>query len=115
MPTDCLFCKIRDGQIPSKRVFEDDLAFAIEDITPQAPTHVLVIPRRHIATINDFASGDEALIGHLVAVATKIAKDRGHAEAGFRTVFNCNREAGQTVFHVHLHLLGGRSFRWPPG
>lgn len=115
MPTDCLFCRILEGQIPSKRVYEDDLAMAIEDLNPQAPTHVLVLPRRHFATLNDFQPADEPLIGHLVTVAAKIARDRGHAEGGYRTVFNCNRDAGQTVFHVHLHLLAGRSFRWPPG
>ncbi len=115
MATDCLFCKIIDGQIPSKRVYEDDLATAIEDLNPQAPTHVLVLPKRHIATLNDFLPADDALIGHLVAVAAQIARDRGHAEGGYRTVFNCNRDGGQTVFHVHLHLLAGRSFRWPPG
>jgi histidine triad (HIT) family protein len=115
MATDCLFCKICDGQLPSKRVFEDDLAIAFEDANPQAPTHVLVVPRRHIATLNDLGPSDRELVGHLVAIATRIAKDRGLAENGYRTLFNCNREAGQTVFHVHLHLLGGRKFRWPPG
>ncbi len=115
MATDCLFCRIGDGLLPSKRVFEDELAFAFEDINPQAPTHVLVVPRRHVATLNDLGPSDRELVGHLVAIATKIAKDRGLAEDGYRTLFNCNRQAGQTVFHLHLHLLGGRKFRWPPG
>ncbi len=112
---DCLFCKIRDRQIPSRIVHEDEKAIAFEDLQPQAPTHVLIIPRKHIATLNDLTPEDESLVGHLVLVGAKIARERGHAEQGWRTVFNCNREAGQTVFHIHMHLLGGRNMGWPPG
>ena len=112
---DCLFCGIVEGKIPAKKVYEDAQAVAFEDINPQAPTHLLVIPRRHVATLNDLAPEDEGLVGHLVAVASKLAKERGHAEHGYRTVLNCNRDAGQTVFHIHLHLLGGRPMEWPPG
>jgi histidine triad (HIT) family protein len=113
--SDCLFCKIRDEKIPAKFVHRDDQAFAIEDINPQAPTHVLVIPREHVATLNDLGPQHDKLVGHLVQVAQKIAADRGHAAAGYRVVMNCNRDAGQTVFHIHLHLLGGRVLGWPPG
>ena len=112
---DCLFCKIRDGEIPSKRVHEDELCFAFRDINPQAPTHVLVVPRKHISTLNDVVGEDAPLVGHLHLVAKQIAAAEGHAEAGWRTVFNVNRGAGQTVFHIHLHVLGGRAFGWPPG
>lgn len=113
--SDCLFCKIRDGKIPAKIVYSDDDALAFEDIQPQAPTHVLVIPRRHIPTLNDVTEADRQLVGHLYVVAAKIAKERGHAENGWRAVMNCNRDASQTVFHIHLHVLGGRKFGWPPG
>jgi histidine triad (HIT) family protein len=113
--SDCLFCKIRDGQIPSTKVYEDDRCFAFRDINPQAPTHVLVVPKKHIATLNDVAPDDEELVGHLLVAAARIARDEGHADAGWRTVFNVNRGAGQTVFHIHLHVLGGRGLGWPPG
>jgi histidine triad (HIT) family protein len=112
---DCLFCKIRDGQIPATKVHEDDYCFAFRDINPQAPTHVLVVPKRHIPTLNDIAPDDEALVGHLFVAAAKIAREEGHADEGWRTVFNVNRGAGQTVFHIHLHVLGGRALGWPPG
>ena len=112
---DCLFCKIRDGEIPSKGVYQDDLCFAFRDINPQAQTHVLVVPRKHIATLNDLTPEDEPLAGHLMTVAARIARDEGHADTGWRTVVNVNRGAGQTVFHIHVHLLGGRPFGWPPG
>ena len=112
---DCLFCKIRDEKVPAKFVDRDEKSFAIEDINPQAPTHVLVIPRDHIPTINDLGPGHDALVGHLVQVAKKIAGMRGHADGGYRLVLNCNADAGQLVFHLHLHLLGGRAFGWPPG
>jgi histidine triad (HIT) family protein len=114
---DCLFCKIRDGQIPAKLVHEDDRAFAFRDIDPQAPKHILVCPKKHIATLNDLTAndGDEALAGHLLLVAAKIAKDEGIAEPGWRAVVNVNRDAHQVVFHIHLHVLGGRTFGWPPG
>jgi histidine triad (HIT) family protein len=111
----CLFCNIIAGQIPSKKVYEDDQLFAFEDINPQAPLHVLVIPRRHIATLNDLGGGDDALVGSMVRRAAAIAKARGFDGSGYRTVLNCNSQAGQSVFHIHLHLLGGRAMAWPPG
>lgn len=112
---DCLFCKIRDGQIPAKVVHRDELCFAIEDIRPQAPTHVLVIPLKHLPTLNDVTVEERELVGHLHLSAAKLAKERGHSENGYRVVMNTNRDAGQTVFHIHLHLLGGRPLTWPPG
>ncbi len=111
----CLFCRIRDGEAPSKRVYEDDLAIAFEDANPQAPMHVLVVPRKHIPTLNDVGPADRELLGHLFTVAAKIAAERGHAQVGWRALMNCNAGAGQSVFHVHLHVLGGRPMRWPPG
>jgi histidine triad (HIT) family protein len=113
--SDCLFCKIVAGQIPAKVVHEDDRIIAIEDIKPEAPMHVLVIPKIHIATLNDLTSTHDALIGEMTRLAAAIAHERGYASRGFRTVFNTNREAGQSVFHIHLHVLGGRSLAWPPG
>ncbi len=112
---DCLFCRIVSGEIPADIVYRDDELIAFNDINPQAPTHVLIVPRRHIATLNDIAVEDQNLIGRLIHRAAAIAADRGHAETGYRTVFNCNAEAGQTVFHIHLHLLAGRPMTWPPG
>ncbi|MGI5862471.1 MAG: histidine triad nucleotide-binding protein [Myxococcales bacterium] len=112
---DCLFCRIRDGQLPARKVYEDELALAFEDINPQAPMHVLVIPRKHIPTLNDLTPEDEPLVGHLFTVAARIAKERGHSGPGWRAVMNCNALAGQTVFHLHLHVLGGRPLEWPPG
>jgi histidine triad (HIT) family protein len=111
----CLFCRIIAGEIPSSKVYEDDEVFAFNDINPQAPLHVLVVPKRHIATVNDLAPGDEGLVGVLVRRAAAIAAEKGYADRGYRTVFNCNAEAGQTVFHLHLHLLAGRVLGWPPG
>jgi histidine triad (HIT) family protein len=113
--TDCLFCRIIGGQIPGQFVHQDEELVAIKDINPQAPLHVLIIPRRHIATLNDLSSGDEALVGAMVRRAAAIAKEHGYTDRGYRTVFNTNREAGQTVFHIHLHLLAGRGLTWPPG
>jgi len=111
----CLFCKIIAGEIPSKKVHEDAELFAFEDINPQAPAHVLVVPKRHIETLNDLQAGDDELVGSMVRCAAGIAKARGVDAGGYRTVFNCNSDAGQTVFHIHLHVLGGRRMTWPPG
>ena len=112
---DCLFCKIIKREVPASIVYEDDRVLAFNDINLQAPTHVLVIPKRHIESLNELAPGDDAIVGELVRRAAAIAKERGISAGGFRTVFNTNRDAGQTVFHVHLHLLGGRPMHWPPG
>jgi len=111
----CLFCRIIAGEIPSSKVFEDAELFAFNDINPQAPLHVLVVPKKHIATTNDLATEDEALVGKMVRRAAAIAAANGYADRGYRTVLNCNREAGQTVFHIHLHVLAGRHLEWPPG
>ena len=113
--SDCLFCKILNGEIPADVVYESDTALAFRDINPQAPTHVLVIPRKHISTINDIGTDDEQLVGHLFSVAKEIAAKEGIEDDGYRVVMNCNEGAGQTVFHIHLHLLGGRQLTWPPG
>jgi histidine triad (HIT) family protein len=113
--SDCLFCKILGGQIPAKIVHQDELCIGFLDIAPQAPTHVLFIPRRHIASLNDATVEDRELLGHLMVVAAEYARKNNIAEAGFRQVVNTNRNAGQTVFHIHLHLLGGRQLTWPPG
>jgi histidine triad (HIT) family protein len=113
--SDCLFCKIIDGQIPGNIVFQDDQLVAFKDINPQAPLHVLVVPRRHIASLNDLAPADDVLVGSLFRAAAALAREHGYAERGYRTVFNTNREAGQTVSHIHLHLLAGRPLTWPPG
>ena len=112
---DCLFCKIIARAIPSTVVYEDDRVMAFTDIDPQAPTHVLIVPKRHIATLNDIGTEDDQIVGELIRRAAAIAKERGFSEHGYRTVFNTNRGAGQTVFHIHLHLLGGRPLTWPPG
>ncbi len=113
--SDCLFCKMVSGEIQPDTVYEDDDVLAFRDINPQAPTHVLIIPKKHIPTINDLQPEDAALVGKLYLAAAKIAEQEGFAEAGYRTVMNCNEAAGQTVFHIHLHLLGGRRFTWPAG
>ena len=113
--TECLFCKIIKREIPASVVYEDDRVLAFNDINPQASTHVLVVPKRHVATLNDLTAADDAMIGDVVRRAAAIAKERGISAGGFRTVFNTNRDAGQTVFHIHLHLIGGRSLAWPPG
>ena len=113
--SDCLFCRIVAGEIPAKVVFKDEHLIAFQDINPQAPMHVLIIPRRHVATLNDLSPTDDALVGEMVRRAAAIAKEHGHSERGYRTVFNCNADAGQSVFHIHLHVLGGRPMAWPPG
>ena len=113
--TDCLFCKIINREIPATIVFEDDRVLAFNDINPQAPTHVLVVPKRHIESLNELQPGDDQIVGELVRRAAAIAKERGISASGFRTVLNTNRDGGQTVFHIHVHLLGGRSMQWPPG
>ena len=112
---DCIFCKIADKKIPAKLVYEDDKVVAFDDINPQAPTHTLIIPREHIATVNDLQPSHNALVGHMFQVAREVAKQKGIAESGYRSVFNCNRDSGQEVFHIHLHVLGGRKMSWPPG
>jgi histidine triad (HIT) family protein len=111
---DCLFCKIIAGQVPSKKVYEDEKTFAFEDINPQAPTHVLIIPKKHIVGLKEAEDADAELIGYCHLVAAKVARQRG-IENGYRTVYNVGRDAGQSVFHLHLHLLGGRKLAWPPG
>lgn len=112
---DCLFCKFASGELDTDIVLETDTVLAFRDINPQAPTHILIIPRKHIATINDLAKSDAEEIGNLYLVAKELAKAEGIEEDGYRVVMNCNSGAGQTVYHVHLHLLGGRLFNWPPG
>jgi histidine triad (HIT) family protein len=111
---DCLFCKIINKEIPADIIYEDEHVIAFNDISPQAPTHALIIPRKHIATLNDIQGEDEALVGHMVKTAATIAKQLGFDEDGYRTVFNCNPHGGQTVYHIHLHLLGGKPMGWPP-
>ncbi|MCG7948353.1 MAG: histidine triad nucleotide-binding protein [Candidatus Thiodiazotropha taylori] len=113
--SDCLFCKFVSGEISPQTVYEDDDVLAFRDINPQAPCHVLIIPKKHISTLNDLTEEDAELVGKLYLAATKVAKQEGVDEAGYRTVMNCNEQAGQTVFHIHLHLLGGRRMNWPPG
>jgi len=112
---DCLFCKIIAGQIPANRIYEDDRLVAFADINPQAPMHVLVVPREHIATLNDLDPAHDALVGEMLRRGAALAAARGYAASGFRAVLNCNADAGQTVFHIHMHVLGGRTFSWPPG
>src|SRR5688500_8865638 len=106
----CLFCKIVAGEIPAKRVHEDERLLAFEDLNPQAPLHVLVIPKRHIATLNDLQATDDGLVGEMVRRGAAIVQERGFGPSGYRTIFNCNSDAGQTVFHIHLHVLAGRRF-----
>lgn len=113
--SDCLFCRIAQGAIPAHKLYEDELCVGFLDINPQAPTHALFIPKRHIATLNDATREDRELLGHLVHCAAKVAEARGFSASGYRVVMNCNAAAGQTVFHIHLHLLGGRPLGWPPG
>jgi len=112
---DCLFCKIVAGDVPADIIYESDTAVAFRDISPKAPTHVLVIPREHISTVNEVEPSHERIVGSLFSAARQVAEDEGLAEAGYRLVMNCNEGAGQSVFHIHLHLLGGRRLGWPPG
>jgi histidine triad (HIT) family protein len=112
--TDCLFCRILKGEIPAKKVYEDEHTFAFEDINPQAPTHVLIIPKKHLRGLKEAASHDAELIGRLHLTAAEIARKRG-IEEGYRTVLNVGPKSGQSVFHLHVHLIGGRDMRWPPG
>ncbi len=111
----CLFCKIVDKEIPSNIAFEDDNIMAFHDINPKAPTHVLIIPKKHIATINDVTNEDQMLLGHIMLTAKKLAKELGIEQDGYRLVFNVNQHGGQEVHHIHLHILGGRQMNWPPG
>ena len=113
--TDCLFCKMVSGEIPPDIVYEDDEVLAFNDINPQAPTHVLIIPKKHIATLNEASDEDTQVLGRLNIVAAQLAKKLGFDEDGYRVVMNCNADGGQAVYHIHLHLLGGRSMAWPPG
>lgn len=113
--SDCIFCKMASGEIKPDVVFEDEDILAFRDLNPQAPVHILVIPKRHIATTNDLQEQDAELVGRLILAAKQIAEQEGLSERGYRTVLNCNAEAGQSVFHIHLHLLGGRAMGWPPG
>ena len=112
---DCLFCKIINGDIPADIVYQDDDVLGFKDVNPQAPTHILFIPKKHIATVNDLEDNDAVLVGKLYLAAKKIAADAGFADDGYRLVMNCNAGAGQTVFHIHLHMLAGRALSWPPG
>ena len=111
----CLFCKIVDGKIPGDVVHQDDNCVVIRDINPQAPMHVLVIPREHIESLDDASQKDEGLLGHLLRVAARVANELGHAESGYRSVINTGAGAGQSVFHLHVHVLAGRPLTWPPG
>jgi histidine triad (HIT) family protein len=113
--SECIFCKIAAGEIPADRVYESDAVIAFRDIEPQAPKHVLVIPKRHVATLNDLDEDTIGLVGELYLAAKQIAADEGVAESGYRTLINCNEDGGQDVFHVHLHLMAGRRMGWPPG
>jgi histidine triad (HIT) family protein len=112
---DCLFCKIIKGEIKGAIIHQDNDVVAIKDINPQAPLHVLIMPRQHIATLNELTPSHDALVGSMFRAAAALAHHHGYAERGYRTVFNCNSEAGQSVFHIHLHLLAGRPMTWPPG
>jgi histidine triad (HIT) family protein len=111
----CIFCRIVTGEIPATKVHEDDRLVAFKDLNPQAPMHVLIVPRQHIASLNDLEPSHDALVGEMIRLAAALAKSHGYDARGYRTVFNCNADAGQTVFHIHLHVLAGRKFAWPPG
>ena len=111
----CLFCGNLAGEIPGTFLYRDDRLVVLQDINPQAPLHALVIPRKHIATLNDLSADDDGLVGEMLRRAAIVAREHGVAASGYRAVFNCNREAGQSIFHIHLHVLGGRPLAWPPG
>ncbi len=115
MPADCIFCQIIQRQAPAKIVFEDETVAAFEDLHPQAPVHLLVVPRKHLPSLKEATQDDEPLLGHLLAVAAQLARDRGLEAKGYRAIINNGSWAGQSVYHVHVHVLGGRVFRWPPG
>ena len=115
MSSSCLFCRIIAGEIPATKVYEDDRVIGFNDINPQAPMHVLIIPKRHIPTLNQLSEQDDELVGAMMRRAAAVAAARGFGERGYRTVFNTNAESGQSVFHIHLHVLGGRGLAWPPG
>ncbi|MCL2144713.1 MAG: histidine triad nucleotide-binding protein [Endomicrobia bacterium] len=115
MADNCLFCKIAKGEIPSQKVYEDENVFAFRDINPQAPAHIVIIPKKHIKDLNSLSEGDDLIIGYVQAAAATIALQFPEMKNGYRVVNNCGADAGQTVFHIHYHLLGGRSFGWPPG
>lgn len=112
---DCIFCRIIAGEIPCQRILETETVLAFHDLNPQAPLHALVIPRKHIATLDAATAADQAILGDLLLAGAEVARRLGHAENGYRSVINCHRDAGQTVFHVHLHVLAGRTLSWPPG
>ncbi len=112
---DCLFCRIIAGAEPATKLYEDDEIVAIQDTVPQAPLHALVLPRRHIPTLNDLSPEDDELIGKMMRAAATLAREKGVADRGYRTLFNCNRDALQSIFHIHLHVIGGRRMGWPPG
>lgn len=115
MTDDCLFCKMAKGEIKPDVLYEDDDVLAFSDINPQAPVHFLVVPKQHVTTLNDLDASHAELVGKMYLAAKKVADDKGVANGGYRTVMNCNSDAGQTVWHVHLHVLGGRTMTWPPG
>ena len=112
---DCLFCSIIKGEIPSTKIYEDDLVYVFADIAPQAPVHMVLVPKAHIASANELTEENAAVVGHIFAVAAKLAKEQGFAENGYRIVNNCGEDGGQTVGHLHFHLLAGRNLGWPPG
>ena len=111
----CVFCRIVAGEIPATKVHEDERLVAFKDLNPRAPMHALIIPRKHVATLNDLTASDDALVGEMIRLAGSLARSQGYDASGYRTVFNCNADAGQTVFHIHLHVLAGRKLAWPPG
>lgn len=112
---DCIFCKVAAHDVPARTVFENERLIAFHDLFPQAPTHILIIPKTHYTTLNDVPASDSALLGEMMSTATQIAKELGVDESGYRVVMNCNKDGGQSVYHIHLHLLAGRQLGWPPG